>query len=122
LNNGRDEYFVDVISASKMLGVSRRTFDTYLSSGKVEYNPQMDKRRIGMKVYYSESLISRLWVYSRRCENYSSYPNNRGAKSSERKKELGLEVKNTVVMRDGEWVSIGNEYLTKDEKEGLENG
>jgi len=105
-DDGKMEYFVDVISAAKLLGVSRRTLDSYLK--RFEYQEGVERKFIGKKVYLSEALVSRLWIYSRRNENYSAYPNNRGSKSPWRKKEFGIEVddKYDVMDKDGVWIRV----------------
>lgn len=117
---GKDRYFLDIDTASALCGVSRRTFFEYLKA--VDLKPE-EKRRIGLKLYFDESVVSRAWILNRRHEKYTAYPVKRGSMSGERKKQLGIETgDNVIVKRESGLVSIGRKYLTDKEKEGLENG
>ncbi len=62
------QYFIDIDSASDMLGVSRRTFFDYAK--QVQVRPE-ERRRMGQKIYFAEGVVARMWVHQRRHERDS---------------------------------------------------
>jgi DNA-binding transcriptional MerR regulator len=61
-DDGRS-YFMSIDEASKLLGISRRTFFQYLP--QVNVKPE-EKKRVGQKFYFAEDVIARMWVLQRR--------------------------------------------------------
>ena len=57
------KYFNSIDEASKLLGVTRRTFFEYLKQVKVE---PWDRKLVRQKSYFSEEVLSRMWVLQRR--------------------------------------------------------
>jgi hypothetical protein len=57
------KYFHSIDEASKILGVTRRTFFEYLKQVKVE---PWDRKLVRQKSYFSEEVLGRMWVLHRR--------------------------------------------------------
>jgi hypothetical protein len=57
------KYFHSIDEASKILGVTRRTFFEYLKQVKVE---PWDRKLVRQKSYFSEEILGRMWVLQRR--------------------------------------------------------
>jgi len=96
--DGKERYYVDIDTASALLGISRRTFFEYLKKLNIKTD---ERKRIGLKLFFDEEVISRAWIMNRRKEKYSAYPNNRGCKSLERKKQLGIDKDSLIIKREG---------------------
>lgn len=67
-DDGRS-YFMGIDQASKLLGISRRTFFQYLP--QVHVKPE-EKKRIGQKMYFAEEVVARMWVLQRRFKRLSN--------------------------------------------------
>jgi len=77
------QYFIDIDSASEMLGVSRRTFFDYAK--QVQVKPE-EKRRMGQKLYFSEAVVARMWLLQRRYERKLISPDS-GVQNGKKKEE-----------------------------------